>query len=90
MSGEYGGWNGSRDFPGDGGAGKGGGIAWDSTQNPLCQAAFIKVSKKLTVYRGAPAWAPDQKADTWVRPYGWRPSGAGAERGVPKLELGKG
>jgi hypothetical protein len=35
MSGEYGGWNGSRDFLGEGGAGKGGGIARDFPQRPL-------------------------------------------------------
>ena len=31
MSGEYAGWNGSRDFLGEGGEGKVGGIAWDSS-----------------------------------------------------------
>jgi hypothetical protein len=33
MSGESGGWNGNRDFLGEGGRGEGSGIAWDSTQS---------------------------------------------------------
>ena len=38
MSGGYGGWNGSRDFSG---AGKGGGIARDSIQIPLCRCEIL-------------------------------------------------
>ena len=45
MSGEYGGWNGSRDFSG---AGKGGGIAWDFIQIPLCRCETLaKVSWRI-------------------------------------------
>ena len=44
MSGEYGGKNGNRDFLGEGGEGKGGGIAWDSTQTPLYPAYRIGVA----------------------------------------------
>ena len=45
MSGEYGGWNGNRDFSGEG---KGCGIAWDLTQTPLHPADRIGVAGFIT------------------------------------------
>jgi hypothetical protein len=41
MRGGYGGKNGNRDFLGEGGDGKGCGIAWDSPQRPLYQLAIF-------------------------------------------------
>jgi hypothetical protein len=48
MSGEYDGKNGNRDFLGEGGEGKGGGIAWDSIQISLCRRETLaKVSWRI-------------------------------------------
>jgi hypothetical protein len=63
MSGGYGGWNGSRDFPGEDGEdgeGKGGGIAWDSYSDSFmpmrdpCESLMEDSHPRLsTLYLGA-------------------------------------
>jgi hypothetical protein len=69
MRGEYSGWNGTRDFLGEGGEGKGDGIAWDSPQPPLTPRIQNRslMIYNLATWRLRPHRPEDGPCSNWQR-----------------------